>query len=1342
MKKQLFFLLTAALMTCFSSTAWAWTGSGTADDPYLIANETDWNTLASNSSSDNYSGKYFKLTNDITVSEMVGISTLYFAGNFDGAGHTLTFNKGTAGSRFSEQHCAPFRFIYGATIKCLHIAGTIYTSNQFAGVVGRTGDTNNIIACRSSLTIDCSKGGDGTNGGFIGVVEGTRTYFTNCLFDGQLLGGSSDSNGGFCGWSQNGVTFTNCLFAPSSVTFSASSSKTFSRGNDVSVSNCYYKQQFGDAQGTNAGSMSNEALQEALGIGWEISGGKVVPIISLRALTGEGTQASPYLIGSATDWDNLAVNVALGETYSGKFFKLTNNITVSKMVGSDQNNHFAGTFDGDGYTLTFNKGTADSRFAENYCAPFRYTRGASLKNLIIAGTIYTSAQFAAVLGNAHGNTYIDRCRSSIVINSSISGDGTHGGFIGVTDDGHNYFTNCVFNGKMVGSNTNSCGGFVGWTDAQYGSSSSEFTNCLFAPAELTVGSSGSAAFSRGRDNNTANITLTNCYYTTSFGTAQGTDGSSNTNAQLASALGSVWIVQDSKVVPVLYYHFAGEGTEGNPYLIATATDWQGIVTNIKFYNEYFNGKHFLQTADFSTTEMIGEYTDTSHYKAFRGTYDGGGHTLDVTLYSEYRKIAPFRVVNSATVKNLRTTGTITGHYVNNSTYKHNGMNMAGIAGHVVGTTTIRNCISSATLTSDRASDVDAGGIVAHVDDNQHVIVEGCAFVGTINYTNANGHEGGGIVGWTRPGSTSTISNCVFAPAAMNITNTDAFYMIGSRPAHTTLTNCYYSDVAAAVKNSGLTAMSDQQMYTITPASGVTITHLDAATSTYNVSGLTFYGNNGVEYDGVFYAGVGDQVSLAISGSTGYKPSAGTLTGAGPYTLTMADANTVIYPAATCTAPTAINPTYTGVNQALVNAGTATGGTMMYSLDNDTWDVAVPTAKNAGDYTVYYKVIGDETHADYTPSPNTVAASIAKAPLTIKADDKWLDYGDPLEFLVATYTGFVNGEGPGYVQPAVKFSSDYTQGDNAGIYTITPYGAGAANYEITYQPGILHVNKLYAAITTAPTAIEGLVANGSAQTLINAGEATGGEMQYSLNNTSWSTDLPTATDANTYTVYYKVVGDVNHYSTSTASLSVTIAPASASMVITANLDPLHAGVYYSTFFDSSVKYALPAGVEAYVADLNGTDLVLTRIAEAGQVLPANTAVILKAAAASITLTVSDAAPVTFSATNDLLGTDVETNDIPANCYVLSGHSTDNTITGVGFYLYTGTLLKAHRAYAIFGGSGAPPRMMRFVFGQEQTPTGTETVSEAASGSVRKVMVNGQLFIEKNGVRLDVTGKQVR
>lgn len=1236
MKKQLIYLLTALLMTCFTSTAWAWSGSGTSADPYLIASVSDWNTLATNSASNTYSGTYFKLTDDITVSEMVGTDGSRFAGIFDGNGHTLTFNKGTAGSRFSEQHCGPFRYISGATIKCLHIAGTIYTSNQFAGVVGRTGGTNHFIACRSSLTIDCSKSGDGTNGGFIGVVEGTRTYFTNCLFDGQLLGSSSHSNGGFCGWSQNGVTLTNCLFAPSSVTFSATSSKTFSRGNNVSDSNCYYKQLYGDAQGTNAGSMSIEELQEALGIGWEISGGKVVPIISLRALTGEGTELSPYLIGSATDWDNLAVNVALGETYSGKFFKLTNNITVSEMVGTDQNNHFAGTFDGDGYTLTFNKGTADSRFAENFCAPFRYTRGASLKNLIIAGTIYTSAQFAAVLGNAHGDTYINNCRSSIVINSSISGDGTHGGFIGVTDDGHNHFTNCVFNGKMVGSNTNSCGGFVGWTDAIYGNSSSDFTNCLFAPAELTVGSFGSATFSRGRDNNTANITLTNCYYASSFGTAQGTDGSSMTPNALASALGSVWIVQDSKVVPVLYYHFTGEGTEGNPYQIATATDWQGIVTNIKFYNENFNTKYFLQTADFSTTEMVGVCSGGSITKPFCGTYDGDSHTLTVNLPTATDDDAgPFRGIQGATIKNLHTAGTVDG-----GTFGYAG----GIAGRAIGNSTIINCRSSVTVTASKNGDGSHGGLVGN---STGTTIEGCIFDGRLITTN-NTYNCGGLVGWSQGGT--IIRNCLFAPTeftASMATNWSATFGRdgGNSGANYTITNSYYTQTFGKAQG--------KQTYSVTGAAGVTVANAGTAT-VYNVSGITSYGT-GIKYNNVLYGGNGDNLSLAISGSTGYKPSAGTLTGADPYTLTMADANTIIYPAASCTAPTAINPTYTGVAQALVNAGTVTGGTMYYSLDNSAWDAAIPTGTAAGDYTVYYKVIGDATHADYTPSPNTVAATIAKV--------------DPT--------------------------------------------------------------------TTAPSSKGDLAYTAADQELVNAGSGTGGEWQYKVNSGDYSNALPTGKNVGEYTVYYKFVGDANHNNIDEASFTMQITP--TVVAITANADPEHPEIYYSTFYYQTQRYALPNdGTKAFVAELIGTDLLMHEIASGEDVIPEDVAVILQSPVSTINMTLTDADPVTVTDPNCLLGTD-GAKAAPANCYVISGHSSDNSVVGVGFYQYTGTL-KAHKAYTIYGGGyGAAPKRMRFVF---NTTTGMDQITNDKSPITNKVIEDGVLYIIKNGVKYNAQGQIVK
>ena len=81
--------------------------------------------------------------------------------------------------------------------------------------------------------------------------------------------------------------------------------------------------------------------------------------------------------------------------------------------------------------------------------------------------------------------------------------------------------------------------------------------------------------------------------------------------------------------------------------------------------------------------------------------------------------------------------------------------------------------------------------------------------------------------------------------------------------------------------------------------------------------------------------------------------------------------------------------------------------------------------------------------------------------------------------------------------------------------------------------------------TAPTAKKDLVYTGTAQVLINEGSATGGEMQYRLDNGTYSTDLPTATNAGTYTVWYKVVDDATHNDVAERSIMVTIAKAQLS-----------------------------------------------------------------------------------------------------------------------------------------------------------------------------------------------------
>lgn len=201
-------------------------------------------------------------------------------------------------------------------------------------------------------------------------------------------------------------------------------------------------------------------------------------------------------------------------------------------------------------------------------------------------------------------------------------------------------------------------------------------------------------------------------------------------------------------------------------------------------------------------------------------------------------------------------------------------------------------------------------------------------------------------------------------------------------------------------------------------------------------------------------------------------------------------------------------------------------------------------------------------------------------------------------------------------------------------------------------------------------------------------------------------------------------------------SISIAPR---LDVVAKQDPDNAGVYYSTFFDSSRRFTLPAGTDAYVATISGEDMNLTKVVNAGEVLPANTAVILRSTSASVTLTPTDDAAVTVSAENALHGVD-EATDAPANCYVLSGKSADNSVTGVGFYQFTGTLA-AHKAYiTVSGGVAYAPRKLRFVFNGEQQATGVDNAADGIMSEKR--IENGQLVIIKNGVRYNAQGQIVK
>lgn len=121
-------------------------------------------------------------------------------------------------------------------------------------------------------------------------------------------------------------------------------------------------------------------------------------------------------------------------------------------------------------------------------------------------------------------------------------------------------------------------------------------------------------------------------------------------------------------------------------------------------------------------------------------------------------------------------------------------------------------------------------------------------------------------------------------------------------------------------------------------------------------------------------------------------------------------------------------------------------------------------------------------ANYTLNVDSfeVDAKITKAPLTIKANDNTITYGDaPAENGFTVVSGLCGNDTDGVVT-GVTYTYNYQQGGNVGSYTITPAGGEAANYEVkTYESGTLTVNPK-ALTADAITAIGTVTYNGKAQ----------------------------------------------------------------------------------------------------------------------------------------------------------------------------------------------------------------------------------------------------------------------
>ena len=604
-------------------------------------------------------------------------------------------------------------------------------------------------------------------------------------------------------------------------------------------------------------------------------------------LSGEGSPAVPYLIGSLDDWKELRRYVNAGNSTASMYFLQTADISVTASEKIGNANPFEGRYDGGGFTLTYNDPAA-----VKYSAPFYSARNAIFRNLHIAGTITTADKFAAGLcANPSGIILVENCRSSIVIDSSVNGDGTHSGFLGpMAAGGELTFEGCVFDGQLLGTTTTLCAGFEA-----YARSNVTFRDCLYAPSKQECGAQNFSRWASG-----IVITLENCYYAEPITGGQGKKAytlSPGENVVIAAGEGRTWDVSgitvysvglgyqgvilaaageklsldirysgvSSSAVDVSFYagagvlekksvgyeftmpesnavisaaiapYLPGLGTAESPYLIQSDQDWKTLAAYVEL-GAPTAGLHFLQTADFQTFTLLAEG------KPFSGVYDGGGHTLSVSLthsrYSASSYVAPFSKINGAVIENLHIAGIVSG-----------GQHSSGLVGRSDGSgNLIRNCLIE---TGILINTTHGGGLIGHAGSSE-ITVEGCVFRGSIS----GGVNVGVLCGWADSGSRITLRSCLelgrnYTGQGVNPVGLGFF-------SERTLKNVFFTNPQKGSPSRNWTGVGTRA-WRILPEEDVEL-RWETPEAVYDVSGIDVF-SFGLQREGILYAGKDTELTV-------------------------------------------------------------------------------------------------------------------------------------------------------------------------------------------------------------------------------------------------------------------------------------------------------------------------------------------------------------------------------------------------------------------------------------------------------------------------------------------------
>ncbi len=256
---------------------------------------------------------------------------------------------------------------------------------------------------------------------------------------------------------------------------------------------------------------------------------------------GTGTNNDPYLISTETELRQLALEVNEGNTFTGTYFQIINNITLTQVwtpIGT--NYSFQGFFNGNNYTiseLSINgSGSMNGLFGN-------FSNG-RIENVTISGNITNNNSSGACAGICYicNNGEIINCTNNCMITGVASISGichlcTNGSITNCTNNGHltstgagytsgicmqinnSTITNCINNGTINSNNPTESSFFCGICAQAVNASS--ITNCQNS-GNITGGfSCGICTTSRDESMINGCVNLANITGTYSYGSAAG-----------------------------------------------------------------------------------------------------------------------------------------------------------------------------------------------------------------------------------------------------------------------------------------------------------------------------------------------------------------------------------------------------------------------------------------------------------------------------------------------------------------------------------------------------------------------------------------------------------------------------------------------------------------------------------------------------------------------------------------------------------------------------------------------------------------------------------------------------